>query len=75
MSNLKLRMSLATDIAEKEIRTSVTSSIGDRTWVKFMCDCRVLFTYNKYSEFLASLVISIHAAVGQWRMDLECSLW
>jgi len=31
MSNLKLRMSLATDIAEKEIRTSVTSSIGDRT--------------------------------------------
>jgi len=75
MSNLKLKMSQATDIAEKEIRTSGTSNIGERTWVKFMCFCRVLFTFNKYSEFLASLVISIHAAVGQWRMDFERSLW
>jgi hypothetical protein len=74
MSNLKLKTSQATYIAE-EIRTSGTSSIGERTWVKFMCFCRVLFTFNKYSEFLASLVISIHAAVGQWRMDFERSLW
>ena len=32
----------------------------------------VLFTFNEYSEFMASLVICIHARVGLWRMDFEC---
>jgi len=37
--------------------------------------CRVLFTFNKYSLFLALLVISINETVGLWRMDCEQSLW
>ena len=40
-----------------------------------MCFYWVLFTFNKYSEFLASLVICIHATVRMWRMDFERSLW
>jgi len=40
-----------------------------------MSFCRVLFTFNKYSECLASLVICIHEIVGLWRMDFEQSLW
>ena len=35
----------------------------------------LLFTFNKYSEFLASLVICIHGTVGLWRVDCEQSLW
>ena len=35
----------------------------------------VLFTFNQYSEFLASLVICIHAIVGPWRMDFESFFW
>jgi len=35
----------------------------------------LLFTFNKHSEFLASLVICIHETVGLWRMDFKHSLW
>jgi hypothetical protein len=35
----------------------------------------VLFTFNKYSEFLVSLVICIHAPVGPWRTDFESFFW
>jgi len=37
--------------------------------------CSLLFTFNKYLEFKASRVISVHEAVGLWRMDFEQSLW
>ena len=32
--------------------------------------CRVLFTFNKYLLFLASLVVCIHETVGLCRMDI-----
>jgi hypothetical protein len=35
----------------------------------------VLFTFNRYSEFLASLIICIHATVGLWRIDSESFFW
>ena len=35
----------------------------------------VFFTFNKYSEFLAPLVMCIYGTVGLWRMDCEQSLW
>jgi hypothetical protein len=34
-----------------------------------------VFTFNKYSLFLSSLVICINETVGLWRMDFERSLW
>ena len=43
--------------------------------------CRVLFTFNKYSLFLASLVICIYDTVGLWRIDIVpvtlcgCEFW
>jgi hypothetical protein len=59
---------------ERDSRTNGRSS-EYRVWVKFMCSSWVLFTINKYSEFLTSLVICIHATVRMWRMDFERSLW
>ena len=35
----------------------------------------MFFTFNRYSEFLAFLVICIHETVGLQRMDCEQSLW
>jgi len=60
-------MSQDTDIAGGDSRTNGRSSNDDRNWVKFMRFFRV-FTFNKYSEFMASLVIRVHARVGLWRM-------
>jgi hypothetical protein len=43
--------------------------------------CRVLFTFNKYSLFLASLLICIYETVGLWRVDIVtvilfgCEIW
>jgi len=37
-------------------RTNGRSSGDEWTWGKFMCFCRVLFTFNKCWEFLVSLV-------------------
>ena len=34
----------------------------------------MLFTFNRYSELLASLVICIHETVGLWRMCFEHSM-
>ena len=39
-----------------------------------MSFCWVLFTFNIYSEFLASLVICINETVGLWRMCFEHSM-
>ena len=39
-----------------------------------MSFCWVLFTFNKYSEFLASLVMCINETVGLWRMCSEHSM-
>jgi hypothetical protein len=39
---------------------------------KFML---LFFTFKKYSEFLASLVICFQKTVGLWRMDFEHSSW
>jgi hypothetical protein len=43
--------------------------------VNFITFCLVLFTFNRYSEFLASLVICSNETVGLFRMDFEHSLW
>ena len=40
---------------EGDSRTNGRSSNDDGTWVKFMWFSRVLFTFNKYSEFPVSL--------------------
>jgi hypothetical protein len=68
-------MSQVPDVAEKEIEEPMEEQVMTTTWVKFMCFCWVLFTFNKYAEFLASLVICIHATVGLCRMGIEHSLW
>ena len=39
-----------------------------------MSFCWVLFIFNRYSEFLASLVICINETVGLWRMCFEHSM-
>jgi len=72
---LKLKMSQFTDVAEKEIQEPMADEITVMEPELSVCVFLVLFTFNKYSQFLASLVISIHAAVGLWRMDFERSLW
>jgi hypothetical protein len=38
-----------------------------------LCLCVELLIFNKYSEFLASLVICIEDTVGMWKMDFEQS--
>jgi len=53
---------------ERELAANGRSSNNHGTRVKFMSFCRVLFTFNKYSEFLASLVICIHETVGLCRV-------
>jgi hypothetical protein len=68
-------MSQVTDVAEKEIQEAMADQVTMTEPELCLCFCRILFIYNKYSEFLASLVICIHAAVGLWRMDFELSLW
>ena len=53
------------------------SSNDNGTQVKFMYFCRLLFTFNKCSVFLASLVICIHEIVGLcmvWITDLHRGL-
>jgi hypothetical protein len=40
-----------------------------------LCFCCVLFTFNKYSELLASVVICIDGTVGLWRLNCEQCLW
>ena len=64
----RLKLSQVTDIAE-EFGANGRSSNENGTWVKCMYFCWVLFTFNEYSEFLASLVICIHETVGL------CGVW
>ena len=72
---LKLKMSQITDVAEKENQEPICRSSNNYgTGVKFMYLCSVLFTFNKYSEFLDFLVICINERVGLWRMHCEHSL-
>jgi len=68
-------MSQVTDVAEKEIQEPMADQVTMMEPELRLCVFVVLFTFNKYSEFLASLVICIHAAVGLWRMYFEHSLW
>jgi hypothetical protein len=37
-----------------------------------LSSCGVLFPFNKYLFFVASLVICVHETVGLWRMDIVC---
>ena len=54
-----------TDAARKENQEPVADQVI----------CWVFFTFNKHSEFLASLVVCIHETVGLCRVDCEQSLW
>ena len=71
---MKLKLSQVTDVAEKENLERMADQVVTME-LEFMYFCSVLFTFNKYSEFLASLVICIHETVVLWRMDCEQSLW
>jgi len=70
---LKLKVSQLTDVAE-EIQEPMADQVTKEPELS-LCVFLVLFTFNKCSEFLTSLVICIRAAVGLWRMDFECFLW
>jgi hypothetical protein len=71
---LNLKLSQVTDVAEKENLEPMADQVITMDLV-FMYICWVLFIFNKYSEFLVSLVICIHETVGLWRMDCEQLLW
>jgi len=53
---------------ERELAANGRSSNNHGTRVKFVYFCRVLFTFNIYIEFLASLIICIHETVGLCRV-------
>jgi hypothetical protein len=67
-------MSQVTDVGGKENLEPMTDQVINME-LQFMYFCWVFFTFNKYSEFLAFLVICIHGTVGLWRVDCEQSLW
>ena len=69
---LKLKLSQVTDIAE-EIQEPMADQVIMTEPELILCFSWVLFTFNKYSEYLASLCIN--ETVGLWRMDCEQSLW
>ena len=68
-------MSQVSDVAEKENQDPMAAQVITMEPKLNLCLCGMLFTFNKYSEFLASLVICIHATVGLWRMDSESFFW
>jgi hypothetical protein len=49
---------------EGQLAANGRSSNNHGTGVKFMYFCIVFFTFNKYSEFLVSLVIGTHETMG-----------
>jgi hypothetical protein len=61
----------------RERKRIVTGRPSDkhRTLVTFVYFCLLLVTFGKFSEFLASLVIFVGAAVGLWSVDCERCLW
>ena len=68
-------MSQVTDVAEKVNQEPVADEVIKIESKINLSFCRVLFTFNKYSLFLALLVISINETFGLWRIDCEQSLW
>jgi len=68
-------MSQVSDVAEKENQDPMAAQVITMEPKLNLCLCGMLFTFNKYSEFLASLVICIYETVGLWRVDCEQSLW
>ena len=56
-----------TDVREEKNEEPMTSQVI-KTEPKLSCMscCWVLCTFNKYSQFLASLVVCIHETVGLW---------
>jgi hypothetical protein len=73
MRNLvfKLRMSQVTDVAEENQEPMADQVITMEPELN-LSFCGVLFTFNKYLFFLASLVMCVHETAGLWRMDIVC---
>jgi len=63
----KHKMSQVSDVAEKENQEQVTDQVITMGPKINLSSCRMLFTFNKYSLFLASLIICIHETdCGEW---------
>jgi len=58
------------DIAEMENQEPIADQVITMEPELNLSFCRVLFTFNKYSLFLTSLVICVHETVGLWRVDI-----
>jgi len=71
----KHKMSQISDVAEKENQEQVADQVITMGPKINLSSCRVLFTFKKYSLFLASLIICIHETVGLWGVGCEQSLW
>ena len=65
-----IKVEKVTDIREEENRESVTPEV-----LKMQPDVSVLvFTFNKYPELLASLIVCIHETVcGEWILNSPCN--
>ena len=74
-------MSQVSDIAEMENQEPIADQVITMEPELNLSFCRVLFTFNKYSLFLTSLVICVHETVGLWRVDIVtvilcgCAVW
>jgi hypothetical protein len=66
---LKNKMLQVTDVA-KENQEPMADQVITMEPELNLSFCRVLFTFNKYSLYLASLVICIHETVGLWGLDM-----
>jgi hypothetical protein len=69
---LKLNLSQVTDIAE-EIQEPMADQVITTEPELILCFSWVLFIFNKFSEYMASLCIN--ETVGLWGVDCEQSLW
>jgi len=78
---LKHAMSQVTDVAEKENQEPMADQVITMESELNLSFCRMLFTFNKYSFFLASLIICNLETVVLWRMDIVplslfgCEIW
>jgi len=64
MTGLKLKMSQVSNVAEMENQEPIADQVITMEPELNLSFCTVLFTFNKYSLFLTSLVICVHETVG-----------
>jgi len=72
---LRLKILQVTNIAVEEILDPMADQVTMMEPELSLCVFVECCSHLTHSEFLASLVICIHATVGLWRMEFECSLW